>query len=167
MVLAARALSFGGAVALATASVSDWFSYAPPECGWTCYSPLEAGETQLTPEEARGLLGATTDPSTAFTGLGPWASAALAALVVLALAATALSLRGRAVPRLVAVAAALAAAVVAVRTATQPTAGFHRALPDAWIAVQAAAYAGVAGAVAAALGVALLARRRAAARPAP
>jgi len=158
MVLA-RALTFGGAVALATASASPWFSYDPrPACGWTCYSPLESG--QLSAKELRALVHPLPEPSTAFAGLGPWISAVLVALVLIAFVAVARSVRGHGVPRSMAVAAALAAAGIVIRTATQPDAGFGRPLSDGAIAIEAAAYVGLTGAVAAALGVALLARRR-------
>jgi heme/copper-type cytochrome/quinol oxidase subunit 1 len=75
-------------------------------------------------------------PSTAFAGLGPAASIALVAVIL----------------------AGLAAALLAVRVVTQPNLGYGRNLPNRLVHIEAAAYAGVAGAVAVVLGVAVLAR---------
>jgi hypothetical protein len=142
------ALAGGGALALAVASVSDWFSIENGRaCGWTCYSPLSGadGKTSLT----------TIDPANGFDGLGAVAGVALVLVVVLAVLAVVLARRGRRVPLALPVLAAAGAVVVAVRTVTQPDIGH---LGHRYVHIEAAAYVGVAAALAAALGVAVLAR---------
>ena len=158
MVLA-RALTFGGAVALATASASDWFSYdAEHACGWTCYSPsLDTTRAGLPEGESLHRL-VLPDPSTAFDGLGAWVAAAGVVLVLAALVALWSSARGRRVPLAVAAVAGAAAVAVVVRVATQPDVTAHHT-SNAFVHVEAAAYAGAAAAIAAAAGVILLARR--------
>jgi hypothetical protein len=152
MVLA-RTLTLAGAVALATASVSKWFTYTY-ECGWTCYSPLSATERQ------DGTLHTFSPggPSTAFDGLGTWVGVALVLVVAGALLAFGLAVAGRRVPRALAGLIAAGAATVVVRVVTQPgLGGLH--VSNNEVGIQAAAYAGSAGAIAAAIGAVLLARR--------
>jgi uncharacterized YccA/Bax inhibitor family protein len=151
MVLA-RALTLTGAVALATASVSPWFFY-DYECGWTCYTPLPRDE-----QEFAFSFGSGRTP-TGFDGLGTWVGAALVVVVVAALLAFALSLRGRRAPKTLALVAAAGAAAVVVRVATQPDLSAHH-VSNRLIEVEPAAYVGAGAAVLAALGVALLALRR-------
>jgi hypothetical protein len=141
------ALAGGGALALAVASVSAWFSLDfRGACGWTCYSPLHDGDTSLVINPA---------PSTAFDGLGAAASVALVLVVVLAVLAVVLARRGRRVPLVLPALAAAGAVVVAVRTVTQPDIGH---LGNRYVHIEAAAYVGVAAALVAALGVAVLVR---------
>jgi heme/copper-type cytochrome/quinol oxidase subunit 1 len=151
MVLA-RTLTLAGAVALATASVSTWFSY-DYECGWTCYSPLPQGERDF------ALTFAGTHAPTAFAGLGTWIGAMLVIVVLAALAAFGLSIRGRRVPWALALVAAAGALAVVVRVVTQPDLT-ARHVSNRLIELEPAAYAGTAAAIVAALGVILLAGRR-------
>jgi hypothetical protein len=154
MVLA-RALTFGGAVALATASVSPWFGIDyENECGWTCYSPLhpDSGVKTLSLPFFQG-------PMNAFDGLGAWVAVVLVAVVVGALLAVGLDAVGRRVPRALAALVAAGAVTVLVRTATQPDVWWTHT-SNRHIEVEAAAYVGTGAAILAALGVALLAARR-------
>jgi hypothetical protein len=141
------ALTGGGALALAVASVSDWFT---PDyrrgCGWTCYSPLPKGAKPLD---------LTANPSNAFDGLGAAAGAALVLVVLLAVLALVLARRGRRVPLALPVLVAAGAVVVVVRTITQPDIG---PFGNRYVHIEAAAYVGVAAALVAALGVAVLTR---------
>jgi hypothetical protein len=145
------ALAGGGALALAVASVSGWFSFDYRSgCGWTCYSPLPKGGKPIV---------LTAAPTNAFDGLGAVAGVALALVLVVAVLAIALARRGRRVPLALPILAAAGAIVVAVRTVTQPDLGpATRLLGDRLVHIEAAAYVGVAAALVAALGVAVLAR---------
>jgi hypothetical protein len=150
----ARTLTLAGAVALATATLSPWFGI-DVDCGWTCYSPLPRDRVEW------DLL-VQPGPSTAFPQLGPWISVVLGLVVLGALAALVLDARRRAVPRLLAGGVAAGAVAILVRVATQPDVGDHH-MPNAFVEVEPLAYAGTAAAIAAALGVIGLARRRPAA----
>jgi hypothetical protein len=146
----ARGLTFGGAVALASASASPWFSYDPPECGWTCYTP-----THIQPPEAFTRFG----PATAWSGLGLWVALALGALLLVAVVALAVSWRRRRrVPVALAALAGACAATVVVRTATQPAILPGGRAGNEYVFVEAAAYVGVGAALVTAIGVALLTR---------
>jgi hypothetical protein len=147
-VVLARALTFGGAVALAVASVSPWFSYEPRPCGWTCYTP------RVQPPEAYARFG----PATAWGGLGPWAALALGALLLVAAVALVLAVCGRRVPAALAVVAGGCAVAVAVCTATQPAILPAPRSGNGYVFVEAAAYVGVGAALLTAIGAALLTR---------
>lgn len=153
MVLA-RALTFGGTVALAAASVSTWFSYDYAHaCGWTCYAPADAldeGVTVSLPD---------VSPSNGFDGVGTWVAIAGVVLVLAAVAALVLTVRGRRVPRALGAVAGAMAGVVVVRVATQPDIDPARHTSNRLVHVEPAAYVGTAGALAAAIGIVLLARR--------
>lgn len=158
MVLA-RTLTFGGAVALATASVSPWFGYDYKNaCGWTCYSPLTESDLQ-------GLGSAQVHsyfiplPSTAYDGLGTWVAIVLVLVVLAALLAVGLHAVGRTVPRALAALTAAGAVTILVRVATQPDLGPEHT-SNRSVLVHAAAYVGTAAAIVAALGVIRLATRR-------
>lgn len=157
MVLA-RALTFGGAVALATASVSPWFGYDYKNaCGWTCYSPLEDTDVRDGLGSAMVHTFSAPLPSTAYDGLGTWVAIVLVLVVLGALLAVGLHAVGRRVPRALAALIAAGAVTILVRVVTQPDLG-PRHLPNRSVLVHAAAYVGTAAAILAALGVALLAR---------
>jgi hypothetical protein len=155
MVLA-RALTFGGAVALLASSASPWFSYAPGECGWTCYSPLGS--------DVVPVAFARYGPSTAYDGLGPWVAAALVALLLIAVLALWWSVGGRRRPQTWLARVSLGplaiacAAGIAVRTATQPAILPAPRAGNSHVFVEAAAYVGVGAAIVTAVGVVLLAR---------
>jgi hypothetical protein len=158
MVLA-RTLTFGGAVALATASVSPWFGYDYKNaCGWTCYSPLSDSDLRGL---GSGQLHAFFSPlpTTAYDGLGTWVAVVLVLVVLGALLAVGLHAVGRQVPRVLAALTAAGAVTILVRVVTQPDIGPGHT-PNGSVAVEAAAYAGTAGAIVAALGVIRLATRR-------
>lgn len=159
MVLA-RTLTFGGAVALATASVSPWFGYDYKNaCGWTCYSPRPDSNLPDGLGSAMAHTFFSPLPSTAYDGLGTWVAVVLVLVVLGALLAVSLHAVGRSVPRAMAALTSAGAATILVRVATQPDLGpVHT--PNRLVAVHAAAYAGTAGAIVAALGVIRLATRR-------
>jgi hypothetical protein len=160
---AGAALAAIGAIGLAVASLWDWFSYdvaAACRGAWTCYSPLP-------PMPYHG----PTDPVTAFDGLGPLAGTALVLAVPAGLLAAALALREvRHRDALLTGALTVgmaAAAIIAVRTVTQPDLGESHHVPNRLVDVTPAAWLGVGFAVIAALGTALVHRqaRRSAASP--
>jgi hypothetical protein len=156
-VRSAAALAGFGAAGLAVSAAFDWFSLdtAHPRCGWTCYSPLALADYPSPP-----------DPGNAFTGLGPLAGSALILVVLAALLAAIVASRPighRSAVLIGALIVAVAgAAIVVVRTVTQP--GLGRGEPNRLVDVTPAAWIGLGLAVTAALGTALV--RRAAHRSA-